>query len=198
MNAGKMSGSLWRFGLKFESDIDAGHRYQTLDTGYQISDIRHQTSDIRHRTSQSRHWIWDIGRQTSDIRQTDIGHRTLNIRHQTSDIRHLTYDIRHLTSKSDIGHLISGQKGVKKLYFYLPGAIHRRLNRWIFNLLFSLITCCFFMPVRDNVYSVVRVHGSRVVVFLLFCSVVRMFIVTCSYLSFLNCSVLGTPWDKVN
>ena len=146
MNPGKLSGSLWRFGLKFESDIDVapvsdiGHRIS--DIGHQTSDIGHQTSDIRHRTSQSRHWIWDIGRQTSDIRQTDIGHRTLNIRHQTSDIRHLTYDIRHLPSKSNIGHLISGQKGVKKLYFYLPGAIHRRLNRWIFNLLFSLVTCC--------------------------------------------------------
>ena len=117
MNAGKMSGSLWRFGLKFESDIDAGHRYQTLDTGYQISDIRHQTSDIRHRTSQSRHWIWDIGRQTSDIRQTDIGHRTLNIRHQTSDIRHLTYDIRHQTSDIKIGHRTSNfrPKGGQKL-----------------------------------------------------------------------------------
>ena len=60
MNPGKLSGSLWRFGLKFESDIDVGHLYQTLDTGYQISDIRHQTSDIRHQTSDIRH-------QTSDI-----------------------------------------------------------------------------------------------------------------------------------
>ena len=58
MNPGKLSGSLWRFGLKFESDIDVGHLYQTLDTGYQISDIRHQTSDI----------TLDMGHRTSDIR----------------------------------------------------------------------------------------------------------------------------------
>ena len=48
------------------------------------------------------------------------------------------------------------------------------------------------MSVRDSVYSVVRVHGFRVVMYFLFCKVVRMFVVTGSYLSFLNCSVLGT------
>ena len=69
MNAGKISGSLWRFGLKFESDIDAGHRYQTLDTGYQISDIRHQTSDIGH------HKV-DIGYGTSDVRHQTLDRQT--------------------------------------------------------------------------------------------------------------------------